>query len=65
MDHNLKKTVEMDFICKKCKKAFRKDITDFDEADEYCPQYKIQNYIFFSPFSCDNHFIINAITKES
>ncbi|KAM3137456.1 hypothetical protein pb186bvf_010429 [Paramecium bursaria] len=52
MDHNLKKTVEMDFICKKCKKAFRKDITDFDEADEYCPH-------------CDNHFIINAITKES
>ena len=46
MDHNLKKTVEMDFICKKCKKAFRKDITDFDEADEYCPQYLYIQNIF-------------------
>jgi len=34
----------MTFICKKCKKAFRKDVTEFDESDEYCPH-------------CDNHFV--------
>lgn len=37
-DHNLKKMMELTFACKKCKKVFRKDINDFDEADEYCPQ---------------------------
>jgi hypothetical protein len=37
----------MVFGCKKCKKVFRKDLTMFDEADEYCP-------------SCDNHYIIDA-----
>jgi hypothetical protein len=37
-DHNLKKVPEMVFACKKCTKVFRKDIADFDEADEYCPQ---------------------------
>jgi len=34
-------------MCKKCKRAFRKDVTDFDETDEYCPH-------------CDNHFVIEA-----
>jgi Zn finger protein HypA/HybF involved in hydrogenase expression len=34
----------MTFICKKCKKAFRKDVTEFEESDEYCPH-------------CDNHFV--------
>ena len=42
--HNLAKTTEMTFICKKCKKAFRKDTTEFEESDEYCPH-------------CDNHFV--------
>jgi uncharacterized CHY-type Zn-finger protein len=37
-DHPLKKAMEMTFACKKCKKVFRKDVADFDEADEYCPQ---------------------------
>ena len=36
-------------MCKKCKKAFRKDVSEFEEADEYCPH-------------CDNHFIIEAKT---
>lgn len=36
--HKLLKTIEMVFACKKCKKVFRKDVTDYDEADEYCPQ---------------------------
>lgn len=31
----------MVFACKKCKKVFRKDITEYDESDEYCPQYYI------------------------
>lgn len=34
----------MAFLCKKCKKAFRKDMTVWDEADEFCPH-------------CDNHFV--------
>ena len=42
--HKLAKSTEMTFICKKCKKAFRKDATEFDESDEYCPY-------------CDNHFV--------
>lgn len=51
-DHVLLKLKEITFICKKCKKAFRKNMDDFeDESDEYCPH-------------CDNHFIINAITPK-
>jgi NAD-dependent SIR2 family protein deacetylase len=30
MDHELKKTTEMVFACKKCKKVFRKDILMFE-----------------------------------
>ncbi|CAE6537445.1 putative protein C3B9,05 [Schizosaccharomyces pombe 972h-] [Rhizoctonia solani] len=48
-DHPLKRTMEMIFMCKKCRKAFRKDMTTFEESDEYCPH-------------CDNHFIIEAKT---
>lgn len=29
-DHPLKKTIEMTFLCKKCKKAFRKDMIRFE-----------------------------------
>lgn len=39
-------------MCKKCKKAFRKDVSEFEEADEYCP-------------NCDNHYIIEAKTPET
>ena len=45
-------TMEMVFLCKKCKKAFRKDVSEFEEADEYCPH-------------CDNHYIIEAKTPET
>jgi Zn finger protein HypA/HybF involved in hydrogenase expression len=31
-------------MCKKCKKAFRKDMTAYEESDEYCPH-------------CDNHYV--------
>ena len=48
-DHELMPTMEMIFLCKKCKKAFRKEVSEFEEADEYCPH-------------CDNHFIIEAKT---
>jgi uncharacterized CHY-type Zn-finger protein len=42
--HPLARTTEMSFICKKCKKAFRKDMTVYEESDEYCPH-------------CDNHYV--------
>ena len=44
--------MEFVFVCKKCKKTFRKDVSEFEEADEYCPH-------------CDNHFIIEARTNEN
>jgi hypothetical protein len=31
-------------MCKKCRKAFRKDMTKYEESDEYCPH-------------CDNHYV--------
>lgn len=43
-DHRLRKTTEMIFMCKKCKKAFRKDMSNYEESDEYCP-------------NCDNHYV--------
>ena len=39
-------------MCKKCKKAFRKEVNLFEEADEYCPH-------------CDNHYMIEAKTPET
>jgi transcription elongation factor Elf1 len=53
-DHRLQKSNVMTMVCKKCKKAFRKDVADMeapDEADEYCPH-------------CDNHFLREAVTRE-
>ncbi|EAW14899.1 CHY zinc finger protein [Aspergillus clavatus NRRL 1] len=50
--HPLAKSTEMIFACKKCKKCFRKDATEFDESDEYCPH-------------CDNHFVIDALTPKA
>jgi len=46
------KTFEMVFACKKCKKVFRKDVREMENSDEYCP-------------GCDNHFVIEAKTRES
>ncbi len=42
----------MIFACKKCKKWFRKDAQEFEEADEYCPH-------------CDNHFVLEALTPKA
>ncbi|KIJ95106.1 hypothetical protein K443DRAFT_683289 [Laccaria amethystina LaAM-08-1] len=50
--HPLAKTMEMAFICKKCKKAFRKDMTMYEESDEYCPH-------------CDNHYVLEAKTPHA
>ncbi|TVY45340.1 Uncharacterized protein LOCC1_G004873 [Lachnellula occidentalis] len=50
-DHPLLQRIEMVFACKKCKKAFRKDGTEFEESDEYCPH-------------CDNHFVLEAVTAK-
>ncbi|KAJ2632852.1 hypothetical protein GGF44_003761 [Coemansia sp. RSA 1694] len=47
--HELRKTDEIIFLCKKCKKAFRKDINECEEADEYCPH-------------CDNQYVVEAKT---
>merc|ERR1719272_1777390 len=51
-DHELMKAMEFVMMCKKCKKAFRKDVTEFEDADEYCP-------------NCDNHYIIEAKTPHT
>ncbi|KAG0655269.1 hypothetical protein C6P46_001083 [Rhodotorula mucilaginosa] len=51
-DHPLVKTHEMAFLCKKCKKAFRKDMQAYEESDEYCPH-------------CDNHYVIDAKTPNA
>ncbi len=45
-------TMELVFLCKKCKRAFRKEVSEFEEADEFCPH-------------CDNHFIIEAKTPDT
>ncbi|KAJ6593154.1 hypothetical protein B0H19DRAFT_13277 [Mycena capillaripes] len=50
--HSLAKTAEMTFLCKKCKKAFRKDMSVYEESDEYCPH-------------CDNHYVIDAKTPQA
>ncbi|KAF9562955.1 hypothetical protein CPC08DRAFT_662376 [Agrocybe pediades] len=51
-DHRLAKTTDMHFICKKCKKAFRKDMATYEESDEFCPH-------------CDNHYVIEAKTPQA
>jgi DNA-directed RNA polymerase subunit RPC12/RpoP len=47
----LRKAAEMVFACKKCKKTFRKDMSDYDDADEYCPH-------------CDNHYVLEVEQKQ-
>jgi len=42
----------MTFICKKCKKAFRKNTKEWEDSDEFCP-------------NCDNHFVIDAKTPKA
>ena len=49
--HELEKSYEMIFACKKCKRTFRKQVDEFEEADEHCPH-------------CDNHFMPEAKEPE-
>jgi hypothetical protein len=48
----LKESLELTFACKKCRKCFRKDAQEFEEADEYCPH-------------CDNHFVREAVVANA
>ncbi|ETN44692.1 uncharacterized protein HMPREF1541_10362 [Cyphellophora europaea CBS 101466] len=50
--HKLLQTMEMIFMCKKCRKAFRKNMETWEDADEFCP-------------NCDNHFVIDAKTPQA
>ncbi|KAJ7062917.1 hypothetical protein C8F01DRAFT_986082, partial [Mycena amicta] len=50
--HSLAKTAEMTLMCKKCRKAFRKDMSVYEESDEYCPH-------------CDNHYVLDAKTPQA
>ncbi|KAF2816560.1 uncharacterized protein BDZ99DRAFT_458417 [Mytilinidion resinicola] len=50
--HPLMQSFDMTFVCKKCKKAFRKDTREFEDSDEYCPH-------------CDNHFVLEAKTPKA
>lgn len=44
--HPLKRTLEVTLVCKKCRKAFRKNIADWDtDTDSFCPH-------------CDNEFVL-------
>jgi len=51
-NHELMQSNEMTFACKKCKKCFRKDAPEMEDADEYCP-------------NCDNHFVLEAVTPQA
>lgn len=44
--------MEITLVCKSCKKAFRKDLTDFDETDSFCP-YCDNEYVFPSVSAVD------------
>ncbi|OQO15274.1 hypothetical protein B0A48_00657 [Cryoendolithus antarcticus] len=50
--HPLQPTTEMVFACKKCKKCFRKQVAEMEDADEYCPH-------------CDNHFVVEAVEPKA
>lgn len=47
-DHPLARTTELAFVCKKCKRAFRKDLERYEEgSDDFCPH-------------CDNCYVVDA-----
>ncbi|CAD6935647.1 unnamed protein product [Tilletia controversa] len=51
-DHKLRRTMEVTMACKKCKKAFRKDMNDFEaDSDDRCP-------------ACDNLYVLTARTPN-
>ncbi|DBA04524.1 TPA: hypothetical protein N0F65_011072 [Lagenidium giganteum] len=50
-DHALDAAIELAFICKQCRKPFRKDMMLFGEEDERCPH-------------CDNLFVLPAVMND-
>ena len=50
--HALRQAAEIVLACKKCRKCFRKDPTEFEDADEYCPH-------------CDNHYVLEAVEPKA
>lgn len=51
-DHEIEKSMELTLACKKCKKVFRVNMVEFDEAaDSFCPR-------------CDNKWYLEAETPE-
>lgn len=59
------------FICKKCRKAFRKDTKDWDDRWERSREIitqAVQVLIWYSDEycpNCDNHFVIDALTPKA
>ena len=56
-------------MCKKCKRAFRKDVTEFEERSK-----KLTHTILYFGVDihsdeycphCDNHFILDAVTPKA
>ncbi|THG92676.1 hypothetical protein EW145_g8628 [Phellinidium pouzarii] len=42
----------MTFMCKQCRRAFRKDVAEYEESDEFCPH-------------CDNHYAVAVIEAKT
>ncbi len=64
-------TLDMTFVCKKCKKAFRKNVSEFEEAYVQSPNLSSLISLLltcardeFCP-NCDNHFVIDAVTPKA
>ncbi|KAH0841995.1 hypothetical protein FOPE_07076 [Fonsecaea pedrosoi] len=71
-DHPLLQSFDMTFICKKCKKAFRKNTKEWE--DRWVEAILIPNETLvavahgssdeYCP-NCDNHFVIDAVTPKA
>ena len=67
-DHPLLQSFDMTFICKKCKKAFRKDAREFEERYTSMVVAGAQSMLTrasdeYCP-NCDNHFVLDALTPK-
>ncbi|KAJ5222125.1 uncharacterized protein N7469_011012 [Penicillium citrinum] len=71
--HQLAKSSEMIFACKKCKKCFRKDASEFEERFAYPARSSTYIKLIYSSSSfsdeycphCDNHFVLEAVTPQA
>jgi hypothetical protein len=60
----------MAFICKKCRKAFRKDAREFEDSYALSSRHAIAASLTFINRDeycphCDNHFVLNAVTPKA